>query len=176
MSSGCTGRMDPCRGYVELVALCGDYLNEPPLISKLSPSPCLSLSLFAFSLWVFVALGSLPAHGNVNGVWYPRLLCDPLTLLAAYTRFDRSIESNRLVCPGSDSCCVLEKGVVWLSNGCRLECRFEASGFWQLEKLGFLGFSSVSRVRCLRCEVGSGLFSVGVFARKILFFQAHEWM
>lgn len=38
MSSGCTGRMDSCRGYVELVALCGDYLNEPPLISKLSPS------------------------------------------------------------------------------------------------------------------------------------------
>lgn len=39
VSSGCTGRMDPCRGYVELVALCGDYLNEPPLISKLSPGP-----------------------------------------------------------------------------------------------------------------------------------------
>lgn len=45
VSSGCTGRMDSCRGYVELVALCGDYLNEPPLISKLFPS----LSVFSLS-------------------------------------------------------------------------------------------------------------------------------
>ena len=37
--------MDSCRGYVELVAVCGDYLNEPPLISKLfSPGVSLSLS------------------------------------------------------------------------------------------------------------------------------------
>ena len=63
VSSGCTGRMDSCRGYVELVAVCGDYLNEPPLISKLfSPGVSLSLSL--------PSSRSLPSscRGNVNAV------------------------------------------------------------------------------------------------------------
>lgn len=82
MSSGCTGRMDSCRGYVELVALCGDYLNEPPLISKLFPVTWyLSFPSYE-SLLLLVCL--LPAVETSTVPAYPRLLSAILLYASKY--------------------------------------------------------------------------------------------